>query len=83
MFLDEATSSLDAETEAEISKVLQSLKNEMTVILIAHRLSTVQHADKIIYLDKGRVIAEGSFAELKAKVPDFARAVRLMNLEPN
>jgi ATP-binding cassette, subfamily B, bacterial PglK len=83
LFLDEATSALDAETEAEITKVLQSLKNEMTVILIAHRLSTVQHADKIIYLDKGKILAEGTFTELKAKVPDFAKAVELMDLSEN
>ena len=83
LFLDEATSALDAETEAEITEVLQSLKNEMTVILIAHRLSTVQHADKIIYLDKGKIIAEGTFAELKANVPDFAKAVELMDLSEN
>lgn len=81
LFLDEATSALDAETEAEITKVLQSLKEEMTVILIAHRLSTVHHADNIIYLDKGRVIAEGTFAELKTKVPGFLRAVELMKTE--
>jgi ATP-binding cassette, subfamily B, bacterial PglK len=80
LFLDEATSALDAETEAEITKVLQSLKNKMTVILIAHRLSTVRHADKIIYLDKGKIVSEGNFAELKAKVPDFAKAVQLMDL---
>jgi ATP-binding cassette subfamily C protein len=80
LFLDEATSALDAETEAEITKVLQSLKNEMTVILIAHRLSTVKHADKIIYLDKGKILAVGNFSELKAQVPDFAKAVELMDL---
>ena len=80
LFLDEATSALDAETESEITKVLQSLKDEMTVILIAHRLSTVQHADKIIYLDSGNILAEGTFAELKKMVPDFARAVELMGL---
>ena len=80
LFLDEATSALDAETEAEITKVLQSLKNEMTVILIAHRLSTVQHADKIIYLDSGKIVAHGTFASLKAMVPDFAKAVELMDL---
>ena len=80
LFLDEATSALDAETEAEITKVLQSLKNEMTVILIAHRLSTVQHADKIIYLDNGKIVAEGTFTELKAKVPDFSKAVELLGL---
>ena len=80
LFLDEATSALDAETEAEITKVLQSLKNEMTIILIAHRLSTVQHADKIIYLDRGQIVAEGTFAELKVRVPDFGKAVELMDL---
>jgi ATP-binding cassette subfamily C protein len=80
LFLDEATSALDAETEAEITKVLQELKNEMTVVLIAHRLSTVMGADKIIYLDAGRIDAEGTFQELKASVPDFARAVELMDL---
>jgi ABC-type multidrug transport system fused ATPase/permease subunit len=52
----------------------------MTVMLIAHRLSTVQHADKIIYLDKGKIVAEGTFEELQAKVPNFARAVQLMSL---
>jgi ATP-binding cassette subfamily C protein len=80
LFLDEATSALDAETEAEITKVLQSLKNEMTVVLIAHRLSTVMHADKLIYLDQGKIVAEGTFSELKNKVPDFAKAVELMRL---
>jgi ABC-type multidrug transport system fused ATPase/permease subunit len=80
LFLDEATSALDAETEAEITKVLQELKNEMTVVLIAHRLSTVMGADKIIYLDSGHIVAEGTFQELKASVPDFARAVELMDL---
>ncbi|MEY4408799.1 MAG: hypothetical protein RLZZ138_50 [Actinomycetota bacterium] len=80
LFLDEATSALDAETEAEITKVLQELKNEMTVVLIAHRLSTVMGADKIIYLASGRIVAEGTFQELKASVPDFAKAVELMDL---
>jgi ATP-binding cassette subfamily C protein len=80
LFLDEATSALDAETEAEITKVLQSLKNEMTVVLIAHRLSTVMHADKIIYLDQGKIVAEGTFSQLKSKVSDFAKAVELMDL---
>ncbi len=80
LFLDEATSALDAETEAQISKVLDSLRGKMTIVLIAHRLSTVMNADKIIYLDKGRVVAEGTFLELQAKVPDFAKAVELMGI---
>ena len=80
LFLDEATSALDAETESKISKVLDSLRSKMTVVLIAHRLSTVMNADKIIYLDKGKVVAQGTFAELKKQVPDFAKAVQLMDL---
>jgi ABC-type multidrug transport system fused ATPase/permease subunit len=80
LFLDEATSALDAETEAQISKVLDSLRGKMTIVLIAHRLSTVMNADKIIYLDKGRVVAEGTFSELQSKVPDFAKAVELMGI---
>jgi ABC-type multidrug transport system fused ATPase/permease subunit len=80
LFLDEATSALDAETEAQISKVLDSLRGRMTVVLIAHRLSTVMNSDKIIYLDKGRVVAEGTFSELQNKVPDFAKAVELMGI---
>jgi ABC-type multidrug transport system fused ATPase/permease subunit len=80
LFLDEATAALDAETESKISKVLDSLRSQMTVVLIAHRLSTVMNADKIIYLDKGKVVAQGTFAELKKQVPDFAKAVQLMDL---
>ncbi len=80
LFLDEATSALDAETEAQISKVLDQLRGKMTVVLIAHRLSTVMNSDKIIYLDKGRVVAEGTFSELQSKVSDFAKAVELMGI---
>jgi len=53
----------------------------MTIVLIAHRLSTVKNADKIVYLDEGRVVAEGTFKELQKKVPDFEKAVKLMGLE--
>ena len=81
LFLDEATSALDAQTESEINDVLDSLRGKMTIVLIAHRLSTVKNADKIIYLDKGKVVAEGTFKELQKKVPDFEKAVKLMGLE--
>lgn len=80
LFLDEATSSLDAETELQISKVLDDMRKDMTIVLIAHRLSTVMQADKLIYLDKGLIVAQGSFSELQAKVDDFSKAVKLMNL---
>jgi ABC-type multidrug transport system fused ATPase/permease subunit len=80
LFLDEATSALDAETESRISSVLDELRTDMTIVLIAHRLSTVMNADNIIYLNKGKVVAQGTFAELKKLVPDFAKAVELMDL---
>jgi ATP-binding cassette subfamily C protein len=80
LFLDEATSALDAETESKVNQTLDKLRGNMTIVLIAHRLSTVMNADNIIYLDKGKVVAQGTFQELKAKVPDFAKAVELMDL---
>ena len=80
LFLDEATSALDAETEALVTGVLDSLKNQMTIVLIAHRLSTVMNADQIIYMDKGKVLGQGTFAELKASLPEFAKAIKLMDL---
>jgi len=49
--------------------------------MVAHRLSTVKTADKVIYLDQGRIIASGSFADLQTLVPDFDKAVKLMGLE--
>jgi len=80
IFLDEATSALDAKTEDEVTQAIDALSESLGVILIAHRLSTVMNADKIIYLDKGKVVAQGTFAELKKQVPDFAKAVQLMDL---
>jgi ABC-type multidrug transport system fused ATPase/permease subunit len=81
LFLDEATSALDAETEFEINKVLDELRGRMTIVLIAHRLSTVKNADKIIYMNGGVIVAEGTFKELQKKVPDFEKAVKLMGLD--
>jgi ABC-type multidrug transport system fused ATPase/permease subunit len=80
LFLDEATSALDAETESKVASMLDSLRQEMTIVLIAHRLSTVMNSDKIVYFKDGRVVAEGTFAELKESVPDFNQAVELMGL---
>lgn len=80
LFLDEATSALDAQTEAEIAKMLDGLRGEMTIVLIAHRLSTVQNADKIVYLKNGKVEAEGTFKQLQKKLPDFDKAIKLMEL---
>jgi len=80
LFLDEATSALDAETESKVSKMLESLKDEVTLVTIAHRISTVMKADKIVYLQDGRVQGQGTFSELKESVPGFMEAVRLMGM---
>jgi ABC-type bacteriocin/lantibiotic exporter with double-glycine peptidase domain len=81
LILDEATSSLDVETEAEITSTLAGLEG-LTKIVVAHRLSTVRHADQVIFLRNGRVEATGKFDEVRRVVPDFARQVRLSGLSP-
>ena len=64
ILLDEATSSLDAETESKIQKAINFLTKGRTTIVIAHRLSTIQNSDKIYVIDKGKVIADGNHEEL-------------------
>ncbi len=80
LVLDEATSSLDGETEASISDAIFELRGSITVVMIAHRLSTVKNADMVIYLSEGKVITAGTFEEVRARVPDFDRQVRLMEI---
>jgi ABC-type multidrug transport system fused ATPase/permease subunit len=80
LVLDEATSSLDGQTESEISDAIQGLKGKVTLILIAHRLSTVRKADRIVYLESGRIIAQGTFDEVRSAVPNFNIQAQLMGL---
>lgn len=80
LVLDEATSSLDADTEESITAALQGLDNSTTVLTIAHRLSTVEDADLVLYLNEGRLKALGTFNEVRKSVPDFDRQARLMGL---
>lgn len=78
--LDEATSSLDAETEFLIGEALRELHGTVTLIVIAHRLSTVKDSDQVAYLEAGVLRALGTFAEVKASQKNFARQAHLLGL---
>ncbi len=78
LVLDEATSALDAETEELIGIMIRELEGDVTTVVIAHRLSTVQHVDIIAYIHEGRIIAQGTFSELLDQVPAFQQQARLM-----
>jgi ABC-type multidrug transport system fused ATPase/permease subunit len=80
LIMDEATSSLDSETEINISAAIDKLKGKTTIVLIAHRLSTVRTSDLVVYLNEGKVTATGKFAEVRAKVPNFDLSAKLMGL---
>jgi ABC-type multidrug transport system fused ATPase/permease subunit len=80
LILDEATSSLDGETESNVTSALLALKGQVTVILIAHRLSTVREADEVIYMEDGSVIAKGTFEQVRSIVPNFDKQAALMGL---
>jgi ATP-binding cassette subfamily C protein len=79
--LDEATSALDAEAEASISESIRNIGADTTVIVIAHRLSTVQRADVVHVIDEGRLVASGTFKELRRTVPMIQEYVRLMSFD--
>jgi ABC-type multidrug transport system fused ATPase/permease subunit len=76
--MDEATSALDAESESQIQKALSEIRGRVTVVLIAHRLNTIQYADKILLLDGGKLKDSGTFKEIVARNPDVERIVELM-----
>jgi ABC-type multidrug transport system fused ATPase/permease subunit len=80
LILDEATSSLDVETEDAISSFVDNLSTSITVITIAHRISSIRNADSIYYMSNGEIIANGEFEVLRSKVPGFDRQAGLMGL---
>jgi len=80
LVLDEATSSLDGQTESDISSSILGLKGNTTVVMIAHRLSTVRYADQVVYIDEGKIIAQGTFEEVRTQVPNFEKQAQLMGL---
>jgi ABC-type multidrug transport system fused ATPase/permease subunit len=80
LIFDEATSALDAETENRISESILKLTGECTVIFIAHRLSVVRRADMIYYIDKGKIVSQGSFDELRKLNADFNNQANFMGI---
>jgi len=77
LILDEATSALDSESERGVQEAIDRVSREMTTIVIAHRLSTVQHADKIVIIEKGKVEAVGSHLRLLDISPTYRRLCQL------
>ena len=80
LVLDEATSSLDGQTEADISEAISRMRGEVTIILVAHRLSTVMNADLVVYMDKGSILSKGTFDEVRSDLPEFDKQATLMGL---
>ena len=76
LFMDEATSSLDSETEAAIQQNIKNLKGKYTIVIIAHRMSTVKVADRIVVLQNGKIQSEGSFESLSASSVQFQEILR-------
>jgi ABC-type multidrug transport system fused ATPase/permease subunit len=81
LVMDEATSALDAESEAEIQKALDAMRGRVTVVLIAHRLNTIQHADQVFLIEEGRLKDSGTFRELVSRNPGVERQVKLMKVQ--
>jgi ABC-type multidrug transport system fused ATPase/permease subunit len=81
LVIDEATSALDGVTEQYITDSIFALTDDMTVVLIAHRLSSIKNAHVIYYMNNGLIKGSGRFDELRSKLPEFAEQVRLMNLD--
>ncbi|MCS3708346.1 ABC-type multidrug transport system fused ATPase/permease subunit [Salinibacter ruber] len=81
LLLDEATSDLDTASEQHIQDSVDALKGEVTVVIIAHRLSTVKNADRVYVLDEGRVIEEGSYHKLRVREDgEFREMVEMQSL---
>ena len=80
IIFDEATSSLDSQTENEITSVIREFKNKKTLIVIAHRLSTILNASKIVYLEKGKIISLGTLNEIRNGVPEFDAELKKMGI---
>ena len=80
LIMDEATSALDSETERSIQENIEALQGQYTLLIVAHRLSTIRNVDQVVFLDKGKIIAKDSFKNLTQTLPKFKKMVALQEL---
>lgn len=80
LVLDEATSALDSETEVAVAGALDALHGDVTMIIVAHRLSTVRHADQVAFMNRGRLESIGSFEHVRRVSPEFDEQAKLLGL---
>ena len=80
LVMDEATSALDSETEMAISNVLSALRGHTTIVMIAHRISTLRNADQVIYVEQGNIRAIGTFNEVASSVPEFHDQLKILGI---
>lgn len=80
LVLDEATSSLDAQTEDNVTSTINKIRKDSLVVIVAHRLATVRRADLVIYMQDGEVKAQGSFEQVRELIPNFDAQAELMGL---
>jgi ABC-type multidrug transport system fused ATPase/permease subunit len=81
LVFDEATSALDNETEHRITRTMADLHGRTTLIVVAHRLSTVRNCDQLVFVEDGRITARGTFDQVQQQSPEFARLVALGSLD--
>ncbi|WP_309065053.1 ABC transporter ATP-binding protein [Microbacterium sp.] len=80
LVLDEATSALDTKTESKVTEAIRSLKGQVTIVSVAHRLSTIRDSDLVCFMQDGTIADRGTFDELVARVPNFAEQAQLAGL---
>lgn len=79
IMFDESTSALDNENQAKIQKTINKLTKDHTIIVVAHRLSTIKNADKIIFIDDSKISATGTHSELMKTCPDYKNLYKIEN----
>ena len=80
LVMDEATSALDAATERDLTESFSKLREKVTIVVVAHRLSTILDANKVVYVSGGKIIAEGSMSEVRSKVPEFNNQAEILGI---